>query len=225
MSNLDTTFLIALGAAVLSAASMVLHVVAPRTKNTIDDEFAKDIDEVLAFVRGQIPARAAVAAPPDKSPVAPVAMLLVMLLGVAAATTLPACATVRPVASSGVSAFLDCEAQHFDAQLMTDATTLAKAIVVKWVSGTGTADTASIKSDLAPFKSDLGKCAIAAAIAVLTSPPPAPPPGTTVSALMAFGPGPTGPTITDGLALRVAFSAARADLGWRPVVLSSGAVL
>lgn len=38
------TFWIALAAAILSAASIVLHVVAPRTKNTIDDKALKLVD-------------------------------------------------------------------------------------------------------------------------------------------------------------------------------------
>ncbi len=56
--QIDTTFLIALVAAVLAAASMVLHVVAPRTKNTIDDKLRDDIDEALVFIRGANPSPA-----------------------------------------------------------------------------------------------------------------------------------------------------------------------
>lgn len=219
MANLDTTFLIALGAAILGAASLVLHVVAPRTKNTIDDAIRDDIDQVLGFIRGQTPIAAAVAAPPPKPPIAPVAMLLIALLGVSAAATLPACATARPVATTGVSAFLDCEDQHFDAKLMADAVNLAKATVESWISGAGTVSAEAIKADVAPIKSDLGKCAIAAAIAAMTSTPAASTPGTAVSALTAAGPPPA-----DASALRAAFAAARGELGWQPVV-TNGIVL
>lgn len=52
---IDTGFLLALSGAVLSGASLVLHIVAPRTKNTIDDQLRDDVDQVLAFVRGQQP--------------------------------------------------------------------------------------------------------------------------------------------------------------------------
>jgi hypothetical protein len=38
------TFAIALTAAVLSAASILLHFIAPRTKNTIDDKALKLVD-------------------------------------------------------------------------------------------------------------------------------------------------------------------------------------
>lgn len=49
----DPTFLLALGAAILSAASIVLHVIAPRTKATWDDRLRDDVDEILGFVRTQ----------------------------------------------------------------------------------------------------------------------------------------------------------------------------
>lgn len=39
------TFWIALAAAILSAASIVLHVVAPKTKNTVDDRALDLIDK------------------------------------------------------------------------------------------------------------------------------------------------------------------------------------
>jgi hypothetical protein len=38
------TFYLALGAAILSALSIVLHVVAPRTKSTIDDKLLGYVD-------------------------------------------------------------------------------------------------------------------------------------------------------------------------------------
>ena len=41
------TFWIALLAAVLSATSIVLHVVAPRTKTTLDDKVVKSIDSAI----------------------------------------------------------------------------------------------------------------------------------------------------------------------------------
>lgn len=40
-------FYLALGAAVLSALSILLHVVAPRTKNTIDDKIVKYVDDAI----------------------------------------------------------------------------------------------------------------------------------------------------------------------------------
>lgn len=46
-------FVIAVGAALLGGASLVLHVVAPRTKNKWDDALRDDFDEILGFVRAQ----------------------------------------------------------------------------------------------------------------------------------------------------------------------------
>lgn len=41
------TFAIALTAAILSAASLILHVVAPRTKNKIDDKAMDLVDSAI----------------------------------------------------------------------------------------------------------------------------------------------------------------------------------
>ena len=38
------TFYLALGAAILSAISVILHVVAPRTKTTVDDKLLGYVD-------------------------------------------------------------------------------------------------------------------------------------------------------------------------------------
>lgn len=54
-TGVDWTFILAVAGVVLGGLSAVLHVIAPRTKNTVDDKIRDDIDEVLAFVRG-IPA-------------------------------------------------------------------------------------------------------------------------------------------------------------------------
>jgi hypothetical protein len=41
------TFAIALTAAILSAASILLHFIAPRTKNTVDDGVVKVVDAAI----------------------------------------------------------------------------------------------------------------------------------------------------------------------------------
>lgn len=46
------TFYLALGAAILSAASIVLHVVAPKTKNTVDDRIMALIDAAISKIKG-----------------------------------------------------------------------------------------------------------------------------------------------------------------------------
>lgn len=47
---MDAAFVIALVAAIGSAVSLVLHVVAPKTKSTLDDSIVKYIDEALALI-------------------------------------------------------------------------------------------------------------------------------------------------------------------------------
>jgi hypothetical protein len=137
------------------------------------------------------------------------------------ALVLAACAagsTPRQVTSAGVVAALDCEAAHLDAQALADAKAFASAMVQHWISG-GTAPSAdTIKADLAPIKSDLGRCAITGALAAATAlvAPPAPPAGTVVSALVA------GP---DPIRTRAAFSVSARLLGWAPIKVAGGEVL
>ena len=45
------TFAIALTGAILAAASLVLHVVAPKTKNTVDDKIVALIDAAIAKLK------------------------------------------------------------------------------------------------------------------------------------------------------------------------------
>lgn len=44
------TFYIALASAILSAASIILHVVAPKTKSTLDDKVVKYIDDAIGKI-------------------------------------------------------------------------------------------------------------------------------------------------------------------------------
>jgi hypothetical protein len=208
----DTTFLIALAAAILGAASMVLHVVAPRTKTTLDDTMRDDIDEVLAWWRGrQAGVVPATTKPPASSGTAALLALVVLGLGAAA---LPACATARPAVATGAVTFLDCEDGHLDAQALADAKAFAAAEVQHWIAGGVAPSSDAIRADLAPISSDLGRCAIAAALAAVTAAAPA----ASLSARVASAAPP------DGLGLRSAFAAARAELGW-PVVRVAGTEL
>lgn len=47
---MDLTFILALAGAVLAAASLVLHVIAPKTATTLDDDIVAKIDAVLALL-------------------------------------------------------------------------------------------------------------------------------------------------------------------------------
>lgn len=202
----DYAFWLALAGALLGGASLILHVVAPRTKNTIDDRLRDDIDEVLVFIRGQQPTPK-----PPVGLVGPIAMLALVVLGLASS----GCATARQAVSAGVVATLECEDGHLDAAMLADAKALASAEVRHWIAGGGPVDTAAIKADLGPIRSDLGQCAIAGAlaaagvlIAAVTQSP-------AVQGLMA-DPAP------DRGQLRLTVQAAARELGWRPVRVAGG---
>jgi hypothetical protein len=116
-----------------------------------------------------------------------------------------ACGEARSRGSASVGAFLDCEAKDV-APLLPDAIALAKAAVMRWISGSGTVDAAGLKSDAAPLKSDLGKCAWDAAIAALATPAAPVKAGAPAASALAI----------NGPALRAAWAADRAELGWAP---------
>lgn len=82
--------ILAIIASVLSAASMALHFIAPRTKTTVDDTLAAKVDELLALIRGISPAPPSVTVTNVTSPAptpapmggpAVTAMLVALLFG------------------------------------------------------------------------------------------------------------------------------------------------
>lgn len=134
------------------------------------------------------------------------AILAVFLLGGLAVTQVN-CAEVKPRTANAIGAFIDCQAPNL-VPLLPDAVGLAKAAVMRWISGSGTVDAAGLKADAAPLKSDLGKCAWDAAIAALATPAQKPAPGAPAAAGLEI----------DGPALRARWAATRAELGWAPAV-------
>jgi hypothetical protein len=228
---IDTGFLLALAGAVLGAASMVLHVVAPRTKNVIDDQLRDDIDEVLAFIRGQQPpatttVSTTASAPSSSAKAGAVATVALLAVAIGGASLAPACHAVSPAIATGVVAAFDCEAAGFKPDDLSDATQLADATVEQWLAGGATASTTAIKADLAPFRSDLSKCALAGALALATAalapPSSSSTPGTAAQRLSpaaAIAPPP------DPAQVRAAFSMAARELGWAPVRAAGGQVL
>jgi len=144
----------------------------------------------------------------------PTAATLAVLLLAGGVAMQPACSSWRARTTAGVSAFIDCESPHIDAQLLADATALSKVAVMAAISGDGHADTAQLKADAAPLKSDLLRCGFAAAVAALATPVPKQP-----GAPAAAG------VEVDGVQLRAAFAGARGELGWAPVKLAGGTVL
>ena len=124
------------------------------------------------------------------------ALVLIVAIGGAAQT---ACIS-RAQVSSGAGAGLNCEAPNVKA-LVADLIPFAIAELQKWISGSGSVDTAGLKADLAAIKTDVPKCALDAAVAILTTPAPANP-SAPLSAPMPVG------------NLRAAYAQVRGELGW-----------
>lgn len=193
-------------------------------KTTRDD----DIDEVLAWWRGRAagvvpgPSATTAAGKPSGGTGTP-GMLAVLLLGLAGAGSMASCtaAQARQVAAAGAIAALDCEDGHIDAQMLADAKALAAAELQRLIAGAAPADIeglkAKLRAELAPIKSDAGRCGVAGALAAIAALATSPDPGTATSALVAAGPDPA--------LMRAAFGAAARELGWPAVRLPGGTVL
>jgi hypothetical protein len=219
-ANIATIIALILGA--LGAASGLLHFIAPRTPNKVDDALSAKVDELLALFK-LIPLPVAAQAAPSTvvNVAAPVSeprsadgkfgagttMIALFLLGMVA--TQPACSgTTGQRAANGTGAFLDCQSPNIDLGLLTEAKGVTKSALMKWFSGAGHVDTAGLKSEAAPLKSDLMRCAFDAAVAAWMT--PAKP-----SAIMAAG------LEVDADELRAAYAQTRVELGW-PVMKAAG---
>lgn len=100
-------FWLALAAAVLSGASIVLHVIAPRTKTTVDDRLVAKLDELLGLLRPP----AVKPADPAKftSHIGTLGLLALVVLGLAAASS-SACTPAQR--TSAGHAVVDCTAAN-----------------------------------------------------------------------------------------------------------------
>lgn len=189
----DPAFWLALGAAILSGFSIVLHVVAPRTKATWDDKLRDDVDEVLAFVRGQQPSKPQMAAfaaavakaadPPEPAVVTivkgatPGLLGLVLAAGLIAAYQLACTSAQRTSAGHAV---VDCTAAN-----ATTIAQLAASMRGDCAAGAGT-DWACVRSHAIGAGLQVGGCAFlelvsaelpAARVASATGEPPPERPG------------------------------------------------
>lgn len=129
-----------------------------------------------------------------------------------AALSLTACETARERAGTGVAALIDCEAPHLKAAV-AELVPLAKLAVLRLISGTGMVDTEALCRAGAAIVGDLGRCALASAIAILTAPAG---PGQTVIAQPLQVPDPG--------ALRLAFESVRGDWGGASYRTSTGTI-
>jgi len=129
-------------------------------------------------------------------------MRTAITLTILALSTLPACDTARDLATVGVGAMIDCQDDNLRAAV-EELVPLATQAVLAAVSGDGRhVDTARIRAAASALKSDLGRCALATAVAILSA-PRTPKPGAPQSAGLEV----------DGGALRAAFEQVRGELG------------
>lgn len=212
---------LAIIAAVLSAASMALHLIAPRTKTTVDDALRDKIDELLALVRGVVPAPPSVTVTNVTNP-APAqgpssnalgnALVALLAIGLAGSVVLaPGCATARPRATAGTNALLDCTAP--DRAALVDSLGVAlRGYALKYISGDKqTVDLDKLKADARKLKGEvIGSCGLVAALAALATPPPA-----AARSLLA----PTGPDPSEWAA---ALAVVRVELGVGAVRAAGG---
>jgi hypothetical protein len=85
------TFIIAVLALVLAGLSNVLHLIAPRTKTTVDDRLVLKLDELKEFLAKLV---------------RPAAMVLLVMLGIGASTA--ACSWLKSQGDIAKAAVVDC---------------------------------------------------------------------------------------------------------------------
>ena len=150
--------------------------------------------------------------------VSQVGMVLVFVCAVGVALQV-GCAkgSAGRAATAGVTAGLDCEVAHFDQKVIADARIFADAKVGQWLAGEARPSPEQLQADLAPFRSDLMRCALASAVAAAISlgTAPQPPAGTSSIAASSRVAG----------TLRDSFSEAKDRLGRGSIRLASGTVI
>lgn len=219
---------------ILEVLLVGLRWLAPRTKTTLDDRARDDLqivrDDIAAVLKtvGALVPAAGVPTNATSTTAGPVlvktgsgtaVMFALLLLGALVAPALTACATTKHAVAEGSAAFLECESAHLDAAALADAKAMASAELRHLLTGSKL-DTAALKADLAPLKSDLARCGWAAAIAAIGAlfPQPSDPEGgVAVSALAAAGPDPAQVRDQARLVMR--------DLGWPRIKAPGGPVL
>lgn len=154
-----------LGTSILTAASVVLHVVAPRTKATWDDKLRDDVDWLLSVAKDVKPPGSGAAS-----------MLVVLLLGALAAPALTACTAAQraELKQDAKTAVINCTAQDLGSAPHLDLATLVAVVNLAALerakcSTTGSLDWQCVKRDLISQGAVLGGCTLVAMVTAAAS--------------------------------------------------------
>lgn len=191
---------IAVAAAALAGLTNVLHILKARTHNATIARLSDDLDEVSSVVAALAGTTKQAATPaPSRASVLGVLPIALLACGLALQ---PSCATARDHAATGVGALIDCEAPNLKAAV-SELVPLAEQAVLSAIGGDGKVDTSKLRAAAHGILGDLGRCALASAIAILAAPSASS--GNTVIAVR--------PLVPDPGALRAAFESVRGDWG------------
>ncbi len=150
--------------------------------------------------------------------------LLALGIGLAMIQVSCTAQTARPPLAAGAVALLDCESTHVDADMLADARLFADAKAASWIAGDARPDSTRIRADLRLIRSDLGRCAIAGALAALARLTEGATDPTTDLTTVARSADPILATSRAG-ELRTTFVDAARELGWPRVKTRDGAIL
>lgn len=186
------TLVIAALGAVLGGIGAALHLVAPRTKTTLDDRAAAKIDELLGLLRlVPIPTPSGTVATSFDSKTATTVKLpqsgrvhlgTAVLVALAALLALPllGCGTLSSVPGAAESSVIDCT--KADAAAITALVSNLGADAVTTALGTGAADWAKLEQDAIAQGKVIGGCALTEFVAAIGKASPTPAVASTRSA-------------------------------------------
>lgn len=116
----------------------------------------------------------------------------------------------KPTLTTSLGAFLDCESVHLDDDAVADVRAFADDKVKEWSAGGARPSSAEVRELLSRLHSDLGRCAIAGAVAAATS---------------IWKARASASATSESSDLRGTFVDAARGLGWGPIRLRDGTIL
>lgn len=216
---------------IVRGARELFAVIAPRTRNTVDDSIRDvliRVDDTMREMIGVVRASGPRPAPSLTSelPTGPrgaqsgrvqvLVLPAIALVGVITALIvlgLTSGCAARQRTAAGVRAGLDCESRALTGTFAA-LLPVATDAVVSWISADGRSiDRTKLKAALSPLtdKDTHVACAITTALAAIATPAPTQPDAPAAAGLE-----------VDAAAVRATFAEVRAELGWAPIATSAG---